>query len=79
MVFPGGVLQVGSTGARCDTSGLRKDREEEQCSATTSSRPCEPAAAAPRDETRDAVEPGEIDDVLTQLGGEFARLVPGSR
>ena len=33
----------------------------------------------PRDETRDAVEPGEFDDVLTQLGGESARLVPGSR
>ena len=29
--------------------------------------------------TRDAVEPGEFDDVLSQLGGEFARLVPGSR
>jgi uncharacterized protein (DUF2267 family) len=29
--------------------------------------------------TRDAVEPGEVDDVLAQLGGEFARLVPGSR
>jgi len=29
--------------------------------------------------TRDAVEPGEFDDVLAQLGGEFARLVPGSR
>jgi hypothetical protein len=28
--------------------------------------------------TRDAVEPGEFDDVLAQLGGEFARLVPGS-
>ena len=28
--------------------------------------------------TRDAVEPGEFDDVLSQLGGEFARLVPGS-
>jgi uncharacterized protein (DUF2267 family) len=29
--------------------------------------------------TRDAVEPGEFDDVLSQLGGEFARLVPGSK
>jgi uncharacterized protein (DUF2267 family) len=29
--------------------------------------------------TRDAVEPGEFDDVLAQLGEEFARLVPGSR
>jgi hypothetical protein len=29
--------------------------------------------------TRDAVEPGEFADVLAQLGGEFARLVPGSR
>ena len=29
--------------------------------------------------TRDAVSPGEFDDVLSQLGGEFARLVPGSR
>ena len=29
--------------------------------------------------TRDAVEPGEFDDVLAQLGGEFARLVHGSR
>jgi uncharacterized protein (DUF2267 family) len=28
--------------------------------------------------TRDAVEPGEFDDVLAQLGGEFVRLVPGS-
>jgi hypothetical protein len=28
--------------------------------------------------TRDAVEPGEFDDVLSQLGGEFARLVTGS-
>ena len=28
--------------------------------------------------TRDAVSPGEFDDVLAQLGGEFARLVPGS-
>jgi uncharacterized protein (DUF2267 family) len=27
--------------------------------------------------TRDAVEPGEFDDVLAQLGGEFGRLVPG--
>ena len=25
--------------------------------------------------TRDAVEPGEFDDVLAQLGGEFARLI----
>jgi uncharacterized protein (DUF2267 family) len=29
--------------------------------------------------TRDAVEPGGFDDVLSQLGGDFARLVPGSR
>ena len=28
---------------------------------------------------RDAVEPGEFDDVLSQLGREFAQLVPGSR
>ena len=28
--------------------------------------------------TRDAVEPGEFDDVLSQLGEEFARLVPGT-
>ncbi|MGY1805600.1 DUF2267 domain-containing protein [Blastococcus sp. SYSU D00922] len=27
--------------------------------------------------TRQAVEPGEFDDVLAQLGAEFARLVPG--
>jgi len=27
---------------------------------------------------RDAVSPGEFDDVLSQLGGEFAKLVPGS-
>jgi uncharacterized protein (DUF2267 family) len=27
--------------------------------------------------TRDAVEPGEVHDVLAELGGEFARLVPG--
>lgn len=27
---------------------------------------------------RDAVSPGEFDDVLAQLGGEFARLTPGS-
>jgi hypothetical protein len=27
--------------------------------------------------TRDAVEPGEVDDVLAELGGELARLVPG--
>jgi uncharacterized protein (DUF2267 family) len=29
--------------------------------------------------TRDAIEPGEFDDVLSQLGEEFARLVAGSR
>jgi uncharacterized protein (DUF2267 family) len=29
--------------------------------------------------TCDAVERGEFDDVLSQLGGKFARLVPGSR
>jgi uncharacterized protein (DUF2267 family) len=29
--------------------------------------------------TRDAGEPGEFDDVLTQLDEEFARLVPGAR
>ncbi|MCZ2860291.1 DUF2267 domain-containing protein [Blastococcus sp. VKM Ac-2987] len=28
--------------------------------------------------TRDAVEPGEFDDVLSQLGGEFAQLVARS-
>lgn len=28
--------------------------------------------------TREAVSPGEFDDVLAQLGGEFARLLPGS-
>ena len=28
--------------------------------------------------TRDAVSPGEFDDVLAQLGREFASLVPGS-
>jgi uncharacterized protein (DUF2267 family) len=28
--------------------------------------------------TRDAVSPGEFDDVLAQLGEEFATLVPGS-
>jgi uncharacterized protein (DUF2267 family) len=29
--------------------------------------------------TRDAIEPGEFDNVLSQLGEGFARLVPGSR
>ena len=29
--------------------------------------------------TREAVEPGEFDDVLSQLGGEFALLVAGSK
>lgn len=28
--------------------------------------------------TREAVSEGEFDDVLAQLGGDFARLVPGS-
>jgi hypothetical protein len=29
--------------------------------------------------TREAVEPDEFDDVLAPLGGEFARLLSGSR
>jgi uncharacterized protein (DUF2267 family) len=29
--------------------------------------------------TREAVEPGEFNDVLSQLGGAYARLVSGSR